>query len=247
MKKLLLTLAVSLYILANANGQLWKLRRYEITGAIGTTQLYGDIGGYTKGENALGLKDITLSQTRFNISASFRYRIIDRITVRLNLAVGYFYSSDEKGSNEYRGIESSTGFFEPAILGEYYFIKNKGENSFLLMKKNKGSFKNVLSKLDVYAFTGFGGLSYKVRPNETLEALNQQTKGFTPVIPLGIGVNLIYSSYINFGVELSSRFTFSDYVDGYTSEYSRSNDLYHFLNFTFTYKIKTGQNGWPAF
>jgi hypothetical protein len=247
MKKLLLTLAIPLFLFSCANAQLWKLRRYEITGGIGTTQLFGDIGGYSKGENALGLKDITISQTRFNFNTSFRYRIIDVLAVRLNLAFGYFYSNDATGSNEGRGFESSTGFFEPTILGEYYFIKNKGENSYVLMNKGKGGFQNILTKLDVYAFTGFGGLSFKVKPNDALAAMDQETKGFTPVIPLGFGVTLNYSSNIKFGVELSSRFTFSDYVDGYTSAYSQSNDLYHFLNFTFTYKIKTGQNGWPAF
>jgi hypothetical protein len=247
MKKLVLTLVAFIFLLVNSNAQLWKLRRYEVTGGIGTTQLFGDIGGYSKGDNALGFKDITISQTRFNFQASFRYRAMDVIAVRLNLAFGYFYSSDAKGSNEGRGFESTTGFFEPTLLGEYYFIKNKGENSYLLMNKNRGGFKNILSKLDVYAFTGFGGLSFNVKPDDGLAATNQKTKGFTPVIPLGVGVNLILSSYINLGVELSSRFTFSDYIDGYTSIHSKSNDQYHFFNFTFTYKIKTGQNGWPSF
>jgi hypothetical protein len=247
MKKLLLTLAIFLFLYAGADAQLWKLRRYEISAAVGTTQLYGDIGGYTKGENALGFKDISISQTRFNFMAGFRYRVAEKISLKLNLAFGSFYSSDVTGSNEGRGFKSTTTFFEPTISGEYYFIKNKNENSYLVMNKGKGGFKNILSKLDLYAFTGIGGLSFKVHPNDPLAAMNQKTSGFTPVIPLGVGVNLNYSSYVNFGVELSSRFTFSDYVDGYTSAYSKSNDLYHFINFTFTYKLKTGMNGWPTF
>ena len=35
------------------------MKRYEVTGGIGTSQFYGDVGGYTNGENAWGLKDIT--------------------------------------------------------------------------------------------------------------------------------------------------------------------------------------------
>jgi hypothetical protein len=247
MKKLILSSAIFIIVLACTNAQLWKLRRYEISAAIGTTQLYGDIGGYSKGENALGFKDISISQTRFNFVAGFRYRVAEKITLRLNLGFGSFYSSDATGSNESRGFKSTTTFFEPAFLGEYYFVKNKSENSYLIMNKGKGGFQKILSKLDVYAFTGFGGLSFKVHPNDPLAAMGQKTRGFTPVIPLGVGVTLNYSSYIKFGVELSSRFTFSDYVDGYTSAYSKANDLYHFISFTFTYKLKTGMNGWPTF
>jgi hypothetical protein len=247
MKKLLLPLVISLFLLASSNAQIWKLRRYEITAAVGTTQLYGDIGGYSKGENALGFKDITINQTRFNFMAGFRYRAAEKISLKLNLGFGSFYSSDATGSNENRGFKSTTTFFEPTVSGEYYIIKNKVENSFLVMKKGGGGFQDILSKLDVYAFTGIGGLSFKVHPNDPLAARDQKTNGFTPVIPLGAGVTLNYSSYISFGVELSTRFTFSDYVDGYTSAYSKSNDLYHFINFTFTYKMKTGMNGWPTF
>ena len=58
---------------------------------------------------------------------------------------------------------------------------------------------------------------------------------------------LIYSPNINFGIELAGRYSFSDYLDGYTSQYSSSNDVYYFLNFTITYKLKTGPKGLPSF
>jgi hypothetical protein len=51
----------------------------------------------------------------------------------------------------------------------------------------------------------------------------------------------------NVGLELGGRYTFSDYLDGYTSQHSRSNDVYYFFNVTFTYKLLTGKNGLPAF
>ena len=71
------------------------------------------------------------------------------------------------------------------------------------------------------------------------------TKGFAAVIPVGLGTTLIYSPDINFGVEFGGRYSFSDYLDGYTSQYSSSNDVYYFFNFTFTYKLKTGPKGLP--
>ena len=67
------------------------------------------------------------------------------------------------------------------------------------------------------------------------------------MIPVGIGTTLVYSPNYNFGVEFGGRYSFSDNLDGYTSQYSSSNDVYYFLNFTITYKLKTGPNGLPSF
>ena len=64
---------------------------------------------------------------------------------------------------------------------------------------------------------------------------------------LGLGSTMIYSPNFNFGVELTGRYTFSDNLDGYTSQYSSSNDVYYFFNFTITYKMKNGAKGWPSF
>ena len=81
-----------------------------------------------------------------------------------------------------------------------------------------------------------------------LENYGIKPGGFTAVIPVGIGSTLIYSPNFNFGVELAGRYSFSDYLDGYSiHNIPRSNDVYYFLNFTITYKLKTGANGWPSF
>jgi len=247
MRKFLMIIVAFIFLSTAANAQLWKLRRYEATAGIGTTQFFGDIGGFSKGENVLGFKDITFRHTRLNLSTAFKYRIVDNASVRLNLAFGYFHATDVRGSNVLRGFESRTMFFEPSLLGEYYFIKNKGENSFLLMKGKGNGPLSIFSMLDFYVFTGFGGLSYNVSPNDLLAPLATKTRGFTAVIPAGVGVNMIYSSYFNFGLELGGRYSFSDNLDGYTSPHSKSNDVYYFLNFVFTYKVKTGKNGLPSF
>jgi hypothetical protein len=243
MRKILIILVVFTFLPFAGNAQLWKLRRFELTAGIGTTQYYGDIGGFSQGENALGLKDFTFQNTRLNISTTLKYRILDDLSARVNLAVGSFHSIDSNGSNENRGFESSTAFYEQAIIAEYYFIRNAGDNSYSLMKGNGGANQSFFSMLDFYGFAGIGGLAYNVEPNDELAPHVTKTSGFTAVIPGGVGVNLVYSSYVSFGLELGFRYSFSDDVDGYTSSYSQSNDVYHFLNFTFTYKIKTGKKG----
>jgi len=247
MRKFLIIIVAILSLSSITNAQLWKLLRYEVTGGIGTTQLFGDIGGFSKDNNILGLKDISFRQTSFNISTAMKYRILEDVSVRLNLAFGYFHSTDARGSNITRGFESSTLFFEPALLGEYYFIKNKGENSYMVLRGKPGNQLSFFSMLDFYAFTGIGGLSYKVKPNDKLSPYMTKSTGFSAVLPVGVGANLIYSGNIKLGVELTGTYAFSDMIDGYTSPHSGSNDIFYMLTFNFIYKIKTAPNGLPSF
>jgi hypothetical protein len=247
MRNILIIIIVFYFVSYEGNAQLWKLKRIELSAEIGTTQYYGDIGGYSQGENAFGLKDFTFQNTGINIGTSLKYRILDDLSGRINLAFGSFHSTDSEGSNESRGFESSTLFFEPSIIGEYYFIRNAGDNSYSLLKGKGGTLNSFFSMLDFYAFAGIGALAYKVKPNDELASQVTQSTGFTAVIPGGVGLNLVYSRNFSFGLELGFRYSFSDNVDGYSSSYSRSNDVYHFLDLTFTYKIKTGQKGMKGF
>jgi hypothetical protein len=230
-----------------SEAQLWKMRRYEAEVGFGPSQFFGDVGGYSKTKNILGLRDLSFKQTRFDLNFSFKYRLTADLNLRLSLTYGFLHATDERGSNEGRGFESSTSIFEPAIIGEYYFIKNKSESSYLFNKGRGGSIGGLFRTLDFYAFTGIGGLSYSVKGNSALENHGMSSGGFTAVIPIGVGATLVYSPDFNFGVELGGRYSFSDLLDGYTSVYSTSNDLYYFLNFTISYKLKTGPNGLPSF
>jgi hypothetical protein len=233
-----------------AGAQLWKMKRYEVTGGLGTSQFYGDVGGYTIGENALGLKDITFMQTRFNVNGAFRYFFTDNLAARLTLSYLMLHATDERGSNEYRGYEAVTSVFEPSVIGEFYFVRNRERNSFLFQNyrgRSRNRLKDFFRSIDVYALTGFGGAGFIVNPNDALEARGLPTSGFTGVIPLGLGVKLAFDPNILFGIEFTGRYSFSDYLDGYTSQWSDRNDVYHTFSLTFNYRIKTARNGLPSF
>ena len=230
--------------------QLWKMKRYEAAAGLGTAQIYGDLGGYSNGDNILGIKDFSFSKIRFNVSGSFRYFIIDEVAARLSLSYVMLYSNDTDGTNDTRGLASTSSLFEPMILGEYYFIRNRERNSFLYQRGRavaRNRFKDFLHSIDVYAMTGGGATAYKVYPNEMLEARNLRDHGFAAVIPLGVGAKVTYSPDILFGIEWSARYAFTDYLDGYTSSFSDRNDVYHTFSFTFNYRIRTARNGLPSF
>jgi hypothetical protein len=227
--------------------EIWKQQRLEAAGGLGITQFFGDVGGYSQGENIIGLKDISFIQTRFNITGALKYKLMRDFNIRFNMVYGKLFASDSRGSNEARGFEAKTTIFEPTLMGEYYFIKSDLGDSYLFNQGRSSRGGNLMSALEFYVFAGIGGVSYNAKVNDQLAAQNLQHSGFAPVIPAGLGVNLLFQPEFNVGVEIGGRYAFTDYLDGYTSQYSSSNDVYYFLNVTFTYKIKTNIKGIPLF
>jgi hypothetical protein len=248
MKRSILIILLLGFIVQVSEAQLWKLKRVELSGGIGTATFFGDVGGFTHGENSWGLKDITFLQTRYSFNFSVKYRINQVINARLSLSYGLLHATDERGSNESRGFEASTTVFEPALIGEYYFIKNRAETSYLFNKGRGRGLIRLVKSLDVYAFTGIGGLSYSVDPNQALSEhpLFVQS-GFTAVVPLGVGANLSAYPNLKFGLELGFRYAFTDNLDGYPSQFSSANDVYYFFNLAVTYRLKIKKGIMPSF
>ena len=178
---LILLLFSVVYILSEvqAGAQLWKMRRYEASVGLGPSFFFGDIGGFSKTENVLGLKDMSFLQTRFNLNLNAKYRIKQDLNVRLSLTSGLLRATDSRGSNENRDMASSISIFEPALIGEFYFIKNKNEASYLFSKGRTKVLQRIMRSMDIYAFSGIGGLKYSVKGNECLSDKNLKTSGFT--------------------------------------------------------------------
>lgn len=246
-KKSVLVILLLIAAMQFAGAQLWKISKWEVTAGLGMTQFFGDVGGYSIGDNFLGFKDISYLHTRFDFNGNLKYRFTRNINGRVSLSYGKFHATDKRGSNENRPFEASTSFFEPALIGEYYFIKNKSENKYTFLKKQILTLNDFFSSLDIFAFTGAGLNSYNVKANEALAGKGLPNSGLTMVIPFGIGVNIIYSADLSFGLELGGRYVFTDYLDGFTSQYSKANDVYYLFNLTATYKLRTKANRFPIF
>jgi hypothetical protein len=246
MKRVIFAFFTLLILYPAANAQLWKQKRYEVYGGLGTSQFFADIGGYTPGENAIGFKDIIFSQTRFNAMAGMRYRIYEPFSVKVSFTYGMLHASDETGSNVGRGYESKSSVFEPSATAEYYFVKNKVEGLYRF-SKGRNVFSSIFSKIDAYVFAGVAPVFYNVKPNEALSSVIEKDGGVAVAFPVGLGLNYILSPNTNIGIDLGLRYTTTDYLDGYTSQFSNSNDVYYFMTFVFTYKLKTSRNGLPSF
>jgi hypothetical protein len=267
-KRLILLSLVVLLFAPFSSAQLWKTKRLEATGGVGTSQFYGDIGGYSIGDNLLGLRDFTFRQTRFVVNGSIRYFITDDFAARFSLSYIMLHADDTRGSNPERAYIVTSSLIEQAALAEYYFVRNRERNSFSF-QTYRGVARRRLSdffrSVDVYALAGLGPAFFKVRGNDKFEtdleaflALPEQVQedqvrkyhrgGTTFVIPVGVGAKVALDPNILVGVELIGRYGLPDFLDGYkNTEYSRVNDIYHTFSFTFNYRIRSARNWSPTY
>ncbi len=246
------TLTIILIILYSIPGftQKWKLTRYEAIIGIGTTNFFGDIGGYPNASDWYGIRDINILRTRPSIYLGARYKIKQDEAVKFNLILAWFNGKDNPSVN-YQSIRKysfNTFALEQSLQYEYSFIK-EDQRRFSFALFNRRGMINNYSKINVYGFAGLGGLLYIPDFKGTLQYPKMETVkssvGYTMVFPVGLGVKLIYSNKYAFGFEFGGRYILSDYVDGLSTQYSHHNDVYYFGVFNMVYRIKTSRRGYP--
>lgn len=244
MRQSLVILVAFLLGSASGNAQLWSLRRLELSAATGTTHFFSDIGRFDKSMNYGGIRDLSMANMGLNLAGSVRYRFTKDIAARVNLNYGYLHASDIHGSELKRGFDAYTVFFESALIGEIYIIKNYRENAYLFLNNKRSAPYPLVSYFDLYVLTGIGAFSWDVTPNPALAFNVRNTSGMTPVIPVGIGIARQFTSKFKGSAEISARYALKDDLDGLIVQ-SSGNDACYFLNVVFTWRLKTRR--YPTF
>ncbi len=236
-------------------GQRWKLDRYEVHFGIGTTDIFGQIGGSATENNLYGLKDIRIGDTGPSFYLATRYKLTAETAVKLNLIYGHGDGSDAGSVNAVRDYSYSTNLFELSVQYEYYFLRDERKFRPSNLFNRRGMINNY-SVVSSYLFLGAGGVYFdpKLHLNEKEYIINNQNKqvefisGYsklTPVIPVGVGIKMALSKTWSVGFELGRRFTFSSYLEGINTIYSKAKDTYYFGVFNLIYKLETDRNGIP--
>lgn len=226
------------------NSQLWRLRRLEVTVSAGTTHSFTDIGRYSGEKSYLGIRNFAKVNTGLAMNAGLRYRFTSDLAARLSLTNGFLRASDIHGENVARGYEALIEFFEPAIMGEFYVIKNKREDALLFIKSQHEGHYPFMAYFDMYVFTGIGGVLWDVTPDPSLALHITDTKGFTPFIPAGVGFARIFSNNFKGGLEFGGRYLLGDDLDALSLP-GTGNDAYFFLNVNFSWRMRTKE--YPSF
>jgi hypothetical protein len=106
---------------------------------------------------------------------------------------------------------------------------------------------NNYSDIHLYLFGGIGGVLSNPKPLKDFNLIIRDDQKFGLVFPLGVGVKYSIDTKWSIGAEFGPRFTLTDGIDGYVSDFSDHNDFYYFTSINAIYKLRSDRRGLPVF
>jgi len=229
-------------------GQRWKLRRYQADLYAGAVSFHGDIG--------LANKPLlnNINGMRPSIGFKSMFRITQDINASLDLAYIMYGGKDQEGSSHGRDYSFNSHAFQHVARVEY-FIMGDSKRFISGAVYNRKGMINDYNKLYVYAFAGVGGVLSKSKVKDLNNGGEEPLSNpgynnnmvYTAVFPLGAGIKWAIDARWSIGVEIGYQFTLSDYLDGYSSEWSKYNDSYYLTSVKAIYHIRNDRKGRPMF
>jgi hypothetical protein len=233
---------------SDMSGQRWKLRRYEANLYLAATSFHGDIG--------LAHKPLlnNLNGIRPDLGFIGKFKIIEDLTVSLDLGYLMYGGKDKEGSSHGRVYSFTTHAFQHTIRAEYYLLGEGRRFQSFAMYNRRGLINNY-NELYLYAFAGAGGVLTKPKVKdlnnggeEPLDNPGYDNKlRWAPVFPVGVGITFSVDPRWSLGAEIGYMFALTDYLDGYSSQWSQYNDSYYLTSVKAIYKIRSDKEGRPVF
>jgi len=252
MKKTHLLILCLLVFSSLAQAQKWKAYRQTLVGGIGMNNFFGDLGGGGKdAAHFLGVRDLDLVTTRPVLQFGYAYRIWKPLGIKTNLTYARLSAKDASSKSDGRNLRNlnfRTNIWDLTAQLEFYIVEsnNNRMNAYQLkLKKN----------LSVYVFVGAGvflynpktkleGQWYALRPLATegqgleIEYISKDgsangLKVYTPkpykkyafAFPLGLGFKYGINNKLSIGLEISARYTTTDYIDDASDRYFNYNEM----------------------
>lgn len=207
----------------------WKKRRKEYSIGGGATNYMGDLGGLDRKGTNWFLFDLEISQFKYGFSGSYRYNYSHRHATSMSLFYGKFTGSDQLTGDpyrNYRNLSFTTHLLELSLLYEFFLIRPQPGHIYDL----KGARGLKPQKWDFYPFFGIGIFYYEPmvqgkfaryvgtegqglpgqRPYYNLVALS---------FPVGLGGAYHISKSLKIGMDMSYRWTTTDYIDDVSGNY----------------------------
>lgn len=242
---LLVVVVVSHLSVAQSRNGLYKFslpgKSSIVLTGIGPSYLFGDVGGNKDSKGLFAKTDFNVAQTKYMFSLNYRYVFQNNIGFKTSALFGKFEGTDTDSRNGTRGFDFSTNLTILALHIEYNIIG--GENA------------EYGTPHKLYAFAGVGAMiadvdfnSSKAKrltdshaPNTVLTTVgtgyNAKMVSVSPAFPIGVGYEYELNSNFSIGAEYVLHASFSDYLDGVTTSYSKNKDYLMNLDLTFTYKF----------
>lgn len=228
MKKIIyLLLFFTIPLLTDA--QRWKHERLSAFVGVGNNYFLGDLGGGAKdASHYFSVRDIDFSQTRQTFQAGIRYRILRDLAVKPSVSYARLKADDFESQNlsrQARNLHFRSNIWEVGAQLEYYILKEKH-----LGRYTFSSYKGI-NRLSAYVALGGGGFYFNpkselVRGNGNWQELRpMQNEGisyssFAGFLSIGIGMKFNITDRWAVGLDISNRYTTTDFLDDAHNEYS---------------------------
>lgn len=243
---IIIFLILSICCFTETSAQRWKLRRYEASAGFGTLNFFGDIGGTADKNNLIGFKDIQLKFTRPSFSLDAGYRLTEDLNLKMKFLFGFIAGDDLNSRNDGRNFAFTSTIFEPSLQLEYYIIPESKSYSSSAIFNKRGMINNY-AQFSAYVFAGLGGVLSNPKPRKDfVHVFDDNFSKFGLAFPIGLGGRYSIDSQWSLKFELGRRFTLTDYIDGYTSKFSKHKDTYYVSTFGVVYKFRTTRSGLPS-
>jgi hypothetical protein len=203
---------------------------WSFDGGVGSSHSFTDIGG--KGWEGKDLfTDVQLSTTTLDYTLFIEYRNRTRMGYALTFNYGKISGSDALSPNTSRYDRNNSftnKIYELSLKHKFYFPINIYRNGWYYQEP-----------LQVYLFYGLGAFYHNpilVDPSGEYKPKKSFSK-IQPCIPLGSGIHYTFEKHIRVGFDFGWRMTFTDYIDGFTTDFSNRMDSYAFSSFFIGYAI----------
>lgn len=217
----------------------WKRNRHSLELGAGMSNFLGELGG----KDAIGtndFQDLELSQSRFSFTFGYKYSLYRRLHLRTDFTYGTLAGNDNLTDEPFRhnrNLHFRSRIFEVAALLEFEIPINLRKGHIYDIKGVQGWTNGGSS---FYVFAGIGGFHYNpqaefdgqwidLRPLRTegqgLPGGADEYKKIGLCIPVGVSLSKRVTKRMALALELTYRYTFTDYIDDVSTNYYNPYEL----------------------
>ncbi|MGY6562021.1 MAG: hypothetical protein ACXITV_07935 [Luteibaculaceae bacterium] len=234
---LMLALPTYSQIYTSGSSGYWKQHRKEIFGGVGGALYRGDLGNLRESPVDSWLAGQEFDVVRPAAHIGMRYFLTSNIALRGSFAYARLTGSDENAGNvfrENRNLNFRTNVFEAALIGELHIFKERVSHRHGL----RGARGRTGFSFGLYAFGGIGAFYFDPQGFYDIPGVGSGWVNLQPLgtegqnlpggerydriamsMPLGLGIKKSLSRNISVGIEVSYRFTNTDYLDDVSGNY----------------------------
>lgn len=230
-QKVFLPLLLIFFIYSQLHAQSLKHQRWRMWYSLGTSAFMGDLGGGS-GEAAhfMGYKDLNWKSSRYAYRVGLEYKVVPGLSFMQELSFTKVYGNDAYTKNEFRlnrNLHFKSVIWQTSTQMRYYFIREKE----VARQKFRGY--GGLQNFSAFVILGAGvfyynpraeldGQWYELRPLGTEgQGLGDEPiyKKYAFSYPVGGGFKYLLDRDFSLGVELTTYYTSTDYIDDVHGKY----------------------------